>query len=72
MCANVTEGSVISHVSQDPDRKPVPCFRCGEVVPISEAKSFEAVDYVVYFCGLDCYAEWAAQEDRPECLPRKD
>jgi hypothetical protein len=63
MCANVTEGSVILHVSQDPDRKPVPCFQCGEVVPISEAKSFEAVDYVIYFCGLDCYAEWAAQED---------
>jgi hypothetical protein len=62
----------MSQASETTDRKPVPCFRCGEIVPISEAKSFEAVDYVVYFCGLDCYAEWAAQEEGPECLPRRD
>jgi hypothetical protein len=62
----------MSQTSVASDRKPVPCFRCGEIVPISEAKSFEGVDYVVYFCGLDCYAKWAAQEESPECPPRKD
>ncbi len=36
----------------------VVCKTCRAEVPISEAKSVEAVDYVVYFCGLDCYEEW--------------
>ncbi len=36
----------------------VACETCQAEVPISEAKSAEAIDYVVYFCGLDCYQEW--------------
>jgi hypothetical protein len=34
-------------------------------IPKSEAKSPEAADYVIYFCGLECYAKWQAQ-DQPE------
>jgi hypothetical protein len=40
----------------------VPCAICRREVPVSEAKSEEAVDYVLYFCGVDCYAEWKKQE----------
>ncbi len=36
----------------------VACETCRAEVPISEAKSAEAVDYVAYFCGLDCYRKW--------------
>ena len=36
----------------------VKCEVCLKEVPRSEAKSAEAVDYVVHFCGLDCYEEW--------------
>ena len=33
----------------------VPCEICLREIPVSEAKSDEASDYVVCFCGLDCY-----------------
>jgi uncharacterized protein (DUF736 family) len=37
------------------------CELCLEEIPVSEAKSEEATDYVVYFCGLDCYQQWLRQ-----------
>ncbi len=36
----------------------VKCEVCLKEIPASEAKVDEATDYVVYFCGLDCYAKW--------------
>ena len=33
---------------------------CEQEVPISEALIPEAVDYVIYFCGLDCYDRWVS------------
>jgi hypothetical protein len=43
----------------------VPCEMCLKLVPKSEAASAEARDYVVYFCGLECYEKW-----RREAPPR--
>ena len=43
-----------------------PCAQCGKDVPLFKAKVAEAVDYVAYFCGLQCYAKWAAQAATPE------
>jgi hypothetical protein len=39
----------------------VPCNICQHEVPASEALVAEATDYVVYFCGLDCYERWRNQ-----------
>ena len=36
----------------------VRCKVCDREVPSDEARSVEGRDYVWYFCGLDCYAEW--------------
>ena len=36
----------------------VKCEVCLKEIPRSEAKSAEAIDYVVYFCGLECYEKW--------------
>ena len=36
----------------------VKCEVCLKEIPQSEAKSAEAIDYVLYFCGLDCYERW--------------
>ncbi len=47
---------------QDPKVK---CEVCMKEIPKSEAKSPEASDYVIHFCGLECYAKWQAQ-DQPE------
>lgn len=39
----------------------VACEVCLKEVPQSAATVSEAVDYVVYFCGDDCYRQWKAQ-----------
>lgn len=36
----------------------VPCEICLKEIPQSEAQIEEASDYVMYFCGLDCYKKW--------------
>ena len=41
--------------------KTLSCDLCLKEIPVSEAKSEEATDYVVYFCGLDCYQQWLTQ-----------
>lgn len=62
----------MSQINEDSSLKKVPCAQCLKEVPVSEAKVAEAVDYIVYFCGLECYAKWAEQEEGHECLPSKD
>ena len=44
----------------------IACEVCLKEIPISEAKVEEATDYVSYFCGLECYDKWKAQEKKPE------
>ena len=40
------------------------CEMCQKDIPPSVAKSGEAVDYVHYFCGTECYAKW--QQQKPD------
>ena len=51
----------MSKRKEDSSRKKVPCAQCLKEVPVSEAKVAEAVDYVAYFCGLECYTKWVEQ-----------
>lgn len=46
----------------EPER--VACGICLKEIPISEAKSAEAVGYVQHFCGLECYAKWKKQSGK--------
>jgi len=39
----------------------VSCEICMKEIPVSEAKSDEASDYVVFYYGLDCYKVWSEQ-----------
>ena len=41
----------------------VDCEICLNEIPISEAKSEEACEYVAHFCGLDCYDKWRRQQE---------
>ena len=34
------------------------CKVCCEEIPPSEDLISDARDYVMYLCGLDCYAQW--------------
>lgn len=61
----------MSPAKEESERKTIPCAQCMKEIPVSEAKVAEAVDYVAYFCGLDCYAKWAEQGRRPEHLQPK-
>lgn len=47
------------------DAECVACEVCMKEVPKSEATIPEAMDYVVYFCGLDCYEKWKNQHAKP-------
>ena len=40
----------------------IACEVCLNDIPVTEAKSEEATDYVVHFCGLDCYDKWKRLE----------
>jgi hypothetical protein len=42
----------------------VKCEVCLKEIPRSEAKSPEAQDYLIYFCGLDCYDRWNQSSDK--------
>ena len=43
----------------------IACRVCSEDIPTSEAMSVEATDYVVHFCGLDCYQRWRSASHTP-------
>jgi YHS domain-containing protein len=36
----------------------VACRICLKEIPKSVAESAEAVEYVYYFCGPECYTQW--------------
>ncbi|MEN8108231.1 MAG: DUF3330 domain-containing protein [Pseudomonadota bacterium] len=40
----------------------VACEVCLKEIPVSEASSGEASDYVIHFCGLECYEKWRKQQ----------
>lgn len=58
-----TEDAKIS--TGDPDKRAevVQCDVCLTEVPLSAAKSAEVLDYVHYFCGLNCLQTWLDQDN---------
>ena len=51
-------------MSNTPDKSydgQVACETCLTQIPHTEAQSMEGDDYVLYFCGLDCYDEWSRE-----------
>ena len=44
----------------------IACEVCLKEVPKSEATVPEATDYVVHFCGLECYEKWKIQSGKPD------
>ena len=47
----------------------VKCEVCLKEVPLSEAHVPEAEDYVVSFCGLECYDKWIKLADNKKDQP---
>ena len=46
-----------------PEVEKVSCAICSKEIPLSEALIPEAADYMVYFCGLECYAQWKKRSE---------
>ena len=44
----------------------VSCEVCLKEIPVSEAQSEEALDYVLHFCGLECHEKWQNQQESKE------
>ena len=44
----------------------VSCSICMKEISLDEASSFEAVDYVIHFCGLESFDKWKEKEDKIE------
>lgn len=44
----------------------VSCEVCFKEIPLSEATSVKATDYIVYYCGLECYDKWKKQDEGAE------
>jgi len=44
----------------------VQCAVCRKEVARSEARSAEAQEYVLYFCGLDCFEQWRREAERDQ------
>ncbi|MGD8593452.1 MAG: DUF3330 domain-containing protein [Gammaproteobacteria bacterium] len=49
----------------------MPCKECEKEVPLSEAITSEAEDYLLYFCGVECFERWRkkAQQKFSDALP---
>jgi hypothetical protein len=54
----------MTEVKKTPQDEKVACEICLKEIPISEAKSEEATDYVLHFCGLECYTKWKEQNNK--------
>jgi len=50
----------------DPHKPELPeqiaCEICLREVPKTEALNAEGAEYVLYFCGLDCYQKWSGDQ----------
>ena len=53
-----------AHPAEGGDHELLQCEVCLKEVPASEATSAEGRDYVLYFCGADCYEQWREQEEK--------
>ena len=49
----------------------ISCEVCQKEIPLSEAKRFEAEDYVANFCGLDCYSAWKQRSEAEKQQDKK-
>lgn len=57
--------------STPPQTARVACEVCLREIPRSEAVVPEALDYVAYFCGLDCYEKWKGRTADEEAAPAR-
>lgn len=50
----------------------IQCEVCLREIPRSEAHVAEAEDYIVHFCGLECYGKWVKDAEQEKGGGAKD
>jgi hypothetical protein len=58
----IPEVGMTEHSDNSYDGK-VACEICLTQIPHTEAQSMEGDEYVLFFCGLDCYDQWNREGD---------
>lgn len=58
-----------SPAARSADGPIVACSICLAEIPHSVAKSHEGAEYVYYFCGDVCFAQWEAEADAEGLKP---
>jgi len=61
VCVPKTEGTAMQDIVKPVGIDHVTCRICLKEVPPSGACSAEASDYVLYFCGIECYRLWRSK-----------
>ena len=59
------EGVLMARADKPIAPERVSCKVCRKEVPKSESVVPEASDYLIYFCGLDCYDKWKQMHEAP-------
>lgn len=49
----------------------IACEICLKEVPASVGQTFEGDDYVLNFCGIECYDKWNQQNKNDETETKK-
>jgi hypothetical protein len=52
----------MSEKSKPVDVELVACAVCQKEIPKSAALGSESQDYVLFFCGADCFEEWSEED----------
>jgi hypothetical protein len=64
-----TGGFIMAPKLATQTRPQLACQICLTEIPASVANSLEGKDYVHYFCGAECYAEWEEKEQGGQKQP---
>ncbi len=49
----------------------VPCSVCRKEIPLSTALTPQGAEYIGYFCGIECYQEFLAEQKLADERPQK-
>ena len=53
---------MVNPTSTEIESQKIPCSVCRREIPLSAALTPQGSDYVGYFCGIECYEQFAAQK----------
>ncbi len=68
---NIEEAALTTIDDKPVDIVQISCEICMKEVPLNDATTPETEDYVVHFCGLECYEQWKSQDEKNDGKDKK-